>query len=187
VPESDFLRALAPLASRITPSPVFGRDHLLLFPEAVEDSSRPTFGSVPTLSLMGWILRAPGSSRVEAQATGMRLCPGDLFEAFIYGYLNRGSDRSSAGAGSPAHYRDQRLLPVPQSDFNTIAELPTATIGRSFRGVFPLVPLLFCRRLGLSCPRAAGGRRTRSRAVNNKDRNSPARRCARIRTGGRQR
>src|SRR5580704_3343014 len=69
----------------------FGRDQLLLLPEAVDDyveadnSVRFIEAFVDGLDLAG-----AGFARVEAKATGRPgYAPGDLLKLYIYGYLNR--------------------------------------------------------------------------------------------------
>ena len=69
----------------------FGRDQLLLLPEAVDDyveadnSVRFIDAFVDGLDLAG-----AGFARVEAKATGRPgYAPGDLLKLYIYGYLNR--------------------------------------------------------------------------------------------------
>jgi transposase len=69
----------------------FGRDQLLLLPDAVDDyveadnSVRFIDAFVDGLNLAGG-----GFARVEGKATGRPgYAPGDLLKLYIYGYLNR--------------------------------------------------------------------------------------------------
>ena len=81
----------------------FGRDQLLLLPEAVDDyvevdnPARFIEAFVDGLDLAG-----AGFARVEAKATGRPgYAPGDLLKLYIYGYLT-GSDRASGWSGKPS-------------------------------------------------------------------------------------
>ena len=69
----------------------FGRDQLLLLPEAVDDYVEAD-NSVRFIDVFvdGLDLAAAGFGRVEAKATGRPgYAPGDLLKLYIYGYLNR--------------------------------------------------------------------------------------------------
>ena len=69
----------------------FGRDQLLLLPEAVDDY---VGGDNPVRFIDAFVdgldLTAAGFTRVAAKATGRPGCaPGDLLKLYVYGYLNR--------------------------------------------------------------------------------------------------
>jgi Transposase domain (DUF772) len=69
----------------------FGRDQLLLLPEAVDDYVEAD-NSMRFIDVFvdGLDLAAAGFGRVEAKATGRPGdAPGDLLKLYIYGYLNR--------------------------------------------------------------------------------------------------
>ena len=69
----------------------FGRDQLLLLPEAVDDYVEAD-NSVRFIDVFvdGLDLAAAGFGRVEAKATGRPgYAPGDLLKLYIYGYLIR--------------------------------------------------------------------------------------------------
>jgi transposase len=69
----------------------FGRDQLLLLPEAVDDyveAENPV--RFIDAFVDGLDLADAGFARVEAKATGRPgYAPGDLLKLYIYGYLNR--------------------------------------------------------------------------------------------------
>ena len=69
----------------------FGRDQLLLLPEAVDDyvdAGNPV--RFINAFVEGLDLAAAGFSRVAAKATGRPgYAPGDLLKLYVYGYLNR--------------------------------------------------------------------------------------------------
>jgi transposase len=84
----------------------FGRDQLLLLPEAVDDYVE-TDNSVRFIDAFveGLDLARAGSARVEAKATGRPgYAPGDLSKLYIYGYLNQVRSSRRLEAGSPAQY-----------------------------------------------------------------------------------
>jgi transposase len=71
--------------------PGFGRDQLLLLPEAVDDYVE---GDNPVRFIHAFVdgldRTAAGFERVAAKATGRPgYAPGDLLKLYIYGYLNR--------------------------------------------------------------------------------------------------
>jgi transposase len=83
--------ALATLESRRTHIAGFGRDQLLLLPEAVDDYVEVdnSFRFIEAF-VVGLDLGGAGFARVEAKATGRPgYAPGDLPKLYVYGYLNR--------------------------------------------------------------------------------------------------
>ena len=149
----------------------FGRDQLLLLPEAVDDyvevdnPVRFIEAFVDGLDLAG-----AGFARVEAKATGRPgYAPGDLLKLYIYGYLNR--VRSSRRLEREAQRNIEVIWLVRglKPDFKTIADFRRANCG-AFKSVFRQFVLL-CRRLDLYGRELLAVDGTRIKAVNNKDRN----------------
>src|ERR1700678_1016352 len=87
----DSVRPENALESRMTHIAGFGRDQLLLLPEAIDDyveAENPV--RFIDAFVDGLDLAAAGFGRVEAKATGRPgYAPGDLLKLYIYGYLNR--------------------------------------------------------------------------------------------------
>ena len=87
----------------------FGRDQLLLLPEAVDDyvdAGNPV--RFINAFVEGLDLAAAGFSRVAAKATGRPgYAPGDLLKLYVYGYLNR--VRSSRRLEQTQHRGDLAL------------------------------------------------------------------------------
>ena len=102
----------------------FGRDQLLLLPEAVDDyveADNPV--RFIDVFVDGLDLTAAGFGRVEAKATGRPgYAPGDLLKLYIYGYLNR--VRSSRRLEREARRNIEMLwlLRGLKPDFKTIAD-----------------------------------------------------------------
>jgi len=149
----------------------FGRDQLLLLPEAVDDyvevdnPARFIEAFVDGLDLAG-----AGFARVEAKATGRPgYAPGDLLKLYIYGYLNR--VRSSRRLEREAQRNIEVIWLVRglKPDFKTIADFRRDNCG-AFKSVFRQFVLL-CRRLDLYGRELLAVDGTRIKAVNNKDRN----------------
>src|SRR5271155_1036600 len=155
----------------------FERDQLLLLPEAVDDyveADNPV--RFIDAFVDGLDLAAAGFSRVTVKATGRPgYAPGDLLKLYIYGYLNR--VRSSRRLEREAHRNIEVicLLCSLRPDFKTIADFRRDN-GAAFRAVFRQFVLL-CRRLALYGRELLAVDGTRIKAVNNKDRISPALRC----------
>src|SRR4249919_1714584 len=149
----------------------FGRDQLLLLPEAVDDyvevdnPVRFIEAFVDGLDLAG-----AGFARVEAKVTGRPgYAPVDLLKLYVYGYLNR--VRSSRRLEREAHRNIEViwLLRGLKPDFKTIADFRRDNRA-AFRAVFREFVLL-CRRLDLYGRELLAVDGTRIKAVNNKDRN----------------
>src|SRR5271157_1352489 len=149
----------------------FGRDQLLLLPEAVDDyveADNPA--RFIDAFVDGLDLTAAGFLRVEAKATGRPgYAPCDLLKLYIYGYLNR--VRSSRRLEREAHRNIEVLwlLRSLRPDFKTIADFRRDN-AKAFRAVFRQFVLL-CRRLDLYGRELLAVDGTRIKAVNNKDRN----------------
>src|SRR3984957_20427975 len=155
----------------MTPIAGFGRDHLLLLPEAVDDyveadnSVRFIDAFVDGLDLAG-----AGFARVEAKATGRPgYAPGDLLKLHIYGYLNRVRSSRRLEREAQRNIEVIWLLRGLKPDFKTIADFRRDSRD-AFKSVFRQFVLL-CRRLGLYGRELLAVDGTRIKAVNNKDRN----------------
>ena len=127
----------------------FGRDQLLLLPEAVDDYVEAD-NSVRFIDAFvdGLDLAAAGFRRVEAKTTGRPgYAPCDLLKLYIYGYLNR--VRSSRRLEREAHRNIEViwLLRSLRPDFKTIADFRRDNRA-AFRAVFRQFVLLW-RRLDL--------------------------------------
>jgi transposase len=127
----------------------FGRDQLLLLPEAVDDyveadnSVRFIDAFVDGLDLAG-----AGFARVEAKATGRPgYAPGDLLKLYIYGYLNRVRSSRRLEREAQRNIEVIWLLRGLKPDFKTIADFRRDSRG-AFKSVFRQFVLL-CRRFGL--------------------------------------
>jgi transposase len=149
----------------------FGRDQLLLLPEAVGDyveadnSVRFIDAYVDGLDLAG-----AGFARVEAKATGRPgYAPGDLLKLYIYGYLNRVRSSRRLEREAQRNIEVIWLLRGLKPDFKTIADFRRDNRG-AFKSVFRQFVLL-CRRLDLYGRELLAVDGTRIKAVNNKDRN----------------
>ena len=149
----------------------FGRDQLLLLPEAVDDYVEV---DNPVRFIEAFVdgldLAISGFARVEAKATGRPgYAPGDLLKLYIYGYLNR--VRSSRRLEREAQRNIEVIWLVRglKPDFKTIADFRRANCG-AFKSVFRQFVLL-CRRLDLYGRELLAVDGTRIKAVNNKDRN----------------
>ena len=149
----------------------FGRDQLLLLPEAVDDyveadnSVRFIDAFVEGLDLAG-----AGFARVEAKATGRPgYAPGDLLKLYIYGYLNRVRSSRRLEREAQRNIEVIWLLRGLKPDFKTIADFRRDNRG-AFKSVFRQFVLL-CRRLDLYGRELLAVDGTRIKAVNNKDRN----------------
>jgi transposase len=149
----------------------FGRDQLLLLPEAVDDyveadnSVRFIEAFVDGLDLAG-----AGFARVEAKATGRPgYAPGDLLKLYIYGYLNRVRSSRRLEREAQRNIEVIWLLGGLKPDFKTIADFRRDSRG-AFKSVFRQFVLL-CRRLDLYGRELLAVDGTRIKAVNNKDRN----------------
>src|SRR5271155_575131 len=157
----------------------FERDQLQLLPEALDDyvdADNPV--RFIDAFVDGLDLAAAGFARVAAKATGRPgYAPGDLLKLYIYGYLNR--VRSSRRLERECHRNIEViwLLRTLKPDFKTIADFRRDN-RKAFKAVFRQFVLL-CRRLDLYGRELLAVDGTRIKAVNNKDRNSPALRCAR--------
>src|ERR1700723_2245904 len=150
----------------------FGRDQLLLLPEAVDDYVE---ADNPVRFIEAFVdgldLADAGFARVEAKATGRPgYAPGDLLKLYIYGYLNR--VRSSRRLEREAQRNIEVIWLVRglKPDFKTIADFRRDNRG-AFKSVFRQFVLL-CRRLDLYGRELLAVDGTRIKAVNNKDRNS---------------
>src|SRR5271167_257566 len=149
----------------------FGRDQLLLLPEAVDDYVEAD-NSVRFIDVFvdGLDLAAAGFGRVEAKATGRPgYAPGDLLKLYIYGYLNRVRSSRRLERESRCNVEAMWLLRGLKPDFKTIADFRRDNRA-AFRAVFRRFVLL-CRRLDLFGRELLAVDGTRIKAVNNKDRN----------------
>ena len=149
----------------------FGRDQLLLLPEAVDDYVE---ADNPVRFIEAFVdgldLAGAGFARVEAKATGRPgYAPADLLKLYIYGYLNR--VRSSRRLEREAQRNIEVIWLVRglKPDFKTIADFRRDNRG-AFKSVFRQFVLL-CRRLDLYGRELLAVDGTRIKAVNNKDRN----------------
>ena len=149
----------------------FGRDQLLLLPEAVDDyveadnSVRFIDAFVDGLDLAG-----AGFARVEAKVTGRPgYAPADLLKLYIYGYLNRVRSSRRLEREAQRNIEVIWLLRGLKPDFKTIADFRRDSRG-AFKSVFRQFVVL-CRRLGLYGRELLTVDGTRIKAVNNKDRN----------------
>src|SRR6202521_2265150 len=149
----------------------FGRDQLLLLPEAVDDyveAENPV--RFIDAFVDGLDLAAAGFGRVEAKATGRPgYAPGDLLKLYIYGYLNRVRSSRRLERECRCNVEVIWLLGGLRPDFKTIADFRRDNRA-AFRGVFRQFVLL-CRRLDLYGRELLAVDGTRIKAVNNKDRN----------------
>jgi transposase len=165
------LAALATLESRMTHIGGFGRDQLLLLPEAVDDyvdAGNPV--RFINAFVDGLDLAAAGFSRVAAKATGRPgYAPGDLLKLYIYGYLNRVRSSRRLEREAKRNIEVIWLLQSLRPDFKTIADFRRDNRG-AFKSVFRQFVLL-CRRLDLYGRELLAVDGTRIKAVNNKDRN----------------
>jgi len=149
----------------------FERSHILLLPEAGDDS---VGADNPVRFIDAFVdeldLSAAGFVRVAAKATGRPgYAPADLLNIYIYGYLNR--VRSSLRLEMESHRNIEViwLLRSLKPDFKTIADFRRDNRA-AFRSVFRQFVLL-CRRLDLFGRELLAVDGTRIKAVNNKDRN----------------
>ena len=165
------MAALATLESRMTHIGGFGRNHLLLLPEAVDDyvdAGNPV--RFINAFVEGLDLAAAGFSRVAAKATGRPgYAPGDLLKLYIYGYLNRVRSSRRLEREAKRNIEVIWLLQSLRPDFKTIADFRRDNRG-AFKSVFRQFVLL-CRRLDLYGRELLAVDGTRIKAVNNKDRN----------------
>ncbi len=149
----------------------FGRDQLLLLPEAVDDyveADNPV--RFIDAFVDGLDLAAAGFARVEAKATGRPgYAPGDLLKLYIYGYLNRVRSSRRLEREAQRNIEVIWLLRGLKPDFKTIADFRRDNRG-AFKSVFRQFVLL-CRRLDLYGRELLAVDGTRIKAVNNKDRN----------------
>src|ERR1700734_1873835 len=149
----------------------FGRDQLLLLPEAVDDyveAENPV--RFIDAFVDGLDLAAAGFKRVTPKGTGRPgYAPGDLLKLYIYGYLNR--VRSSRRLEAECHRNIEViwLLRTLKPDFRTISDF-RADNRAAFKSVFRQFTLL-CKRLDLFGREVLAVDGTRIKAVNNKDRN----------------
>ena len=168
---SGFFAALARLESRGTQIAGFGRDQLLLLPEAVDDSVE---ADNPVRFIDAFVdglgLAGAGFARVEAKATGRPgNAPGDLLKLYIYGYLNRVRSSRRLELEAQRNIEVIWLVGGLKPDFKTIADFRRDNRA-AFRGVFRQFVLLR-RRLDLYGRELLAVDGTRIKAVNNKDRN----------------
>src|SRR5271165_760217 len=149
----------------------FGREQLLLLPEAVDDyvgADNPV--RFIDAFVDGLDLTAAGFARVEAKATGRPgYAPGDLLKLYIYGYLNRVRSSRRLEREAQRNIEVIWLLRGLKPDFKTIADFRRGNRG-AFKSVFRQFVLL-CRRLDLYGRELLAVDGTRIKAVNNKDRN----------------
>src|SRR5271165_73534 len=149
----------------------FGRDQLLLLPEAVDDY---VDGDNPARFIDAFVdgldLAAAGFARVAARATGRPgYAPGDLLKLYIYGYLNRVRSSRRLERECRCNVEVMWLLGGLKPDFKTIADFRRDNRA-AFRAVFRQFVLL-CRGLDLYGRELLAVDGTRIKAVNNKDRN----------------
>src|SRR5271169_642659 len=149
----------------------FGRDQLLLLPEAVDDY---VDGDNPARFIDAFVdgldLTAAGFARVAAKATGRPgYAPGDLLKLYIYGYLNRVRSSRRLEREARRNIEVIWLLRSLRPDFKTIADFRRDNRA-AFRAVFRQFVLL-CRQLDLFGRELLAVDGTRIKAVNNKDRN----------------
>src|SRR5580693_2297066 len=149
----------------------FGRDQLLLLPEAVDDY---VGGDNPVRFIEAFVdgldLTAAGFTRVAAKATGRPgYAPADLLKLYVYGYLNRVRSSRRLERECRCNVEVIWLLGGWKPDFKTVADFRRDNRA-AFRGVFRQFVLL-CRRLDLYGRELLAVDGTRIKAVNNKDRN----------------
>src|ERR1700684_1316221 len=133
----------------MTPIAGFGRDQLLLLPEAVDDYVEAD-NSVRFIDAFveGLDLQAAGFARVEAKATGRPgYAPSDLLKLYIYGYLNRVRSSRRLEAETRRNVEVIWLLRHLRPDFKTIADFRRDN-RNAFRPIFRQFVLL-CRQLDL--------------------------------------
>src|SRR3984957_216487 len=127
----------------------FGRDQLLLLPEAIDDyveAENPV--RFIDAFVDGLDLAAAGFVRVEAKATGRPgYAPGNLLKLYIYGYLNRVRASRRLEAECRRNIEVIWLLRTLKPDFKTIANFRRDNRG-AFKSVFRQLVLL-CGRLDL--------------------------------------
>ena len=145
----------------------FGRDQLLLLPEAVDDY---VGGNNPVRFIDAFVdgldLTAAGFTRVAAKATGRPgYAPGDPLKLYVYGYLNRVRSSRRLERECRCNVEVIWLLGGLKPDFKTVADFR-----RDIRAVFRQFVLL-CKRLDLFGRELLSVDGTRIKAVNNKDRN----------------
>src|SRR5277367_5804060 len=149
----------------------FGRDQLLLLPEAVDDyveADNPV--RFIDAFVDGLNLASASFARVEAKAMGRPgYAPSDLLKLYIYGYLNRVRSSRRLEAECRRNIEVIWLLRTLKPDFKTIADFRRDNRG-AFKSVFRQFVLL-CRRLDLFGRELLAVDGTRIKAVNNKDRN----------------
>jgi transposase len=153
------------------------RSQLLLLPESLDDYVGP---ENPVRFIEAFVdgldLTAAGFARVTPKRTGRPgYAPTDLLKLYIYGYLNR--IRSSRRLEAETHRNIEViwLLRHLKPDFKTIADFRRDN-RKAFRPVFRQFVLL-CRQLDLFGRELLAVDGTRIKAVNNKDRTSPAPHC----------
>src|SRR5438132_9950507 len=147
------------------------RSQLLLLPEAVDDYVGPD-NPVRFIDAFvdGLDLAAAGFARVVPEATGRPgYAPADLLKLYIYGYLNRVRSSRRLEAETRRNLEVIWLLRHLKPDFKTIADFRRDN-RNAFRQVFREFVLL-CRQLDLFGRELLAVDGTRSKAVNNKDRN----------------
>src|ERR1700690_586645 len=149
----------------------FGRDQLLLLPEAVDDYVGAESPVRFIDAFVDWLdLGDTGFARVEAKATGRPgSAPGDLLKLSIYGYLNRVRSSRRLERECRCNVEVIWLLGGLKPDFKGIADFRRDN-RVAFRGAFRQFVLL-CRRLDLYGRELLAVDGTRIKAVNNKDRN----------------
>jgi transposase len=148
----------------------FGRDQLLLLPEAVDDYVEAN-NSVRLIDAFvdGLDLAGAGFARVEAKATGRRAMRPRSAEALRLRLSQLGSIEPAAGAGSQRNIEVVWLLRGLKPDFKTIADFRRDNPG-AFKSVFRQFVLL-CQRFDVYGRGLLAVDGTRIKAVNNKDRN----------------
>src|SRR6202035_476996 len=127
----------------------FGRDQLLLLPEAVDDYVEVD-NPVRFIDVFvdGLDLAAAGFGRVEAKATGRPgYAPGDLLKLYIYGYLNRVRSSRRLEREGQRNIEVIWLVRSLKPDFKTIADFRRDNRA-AFKKVFREFVIL-CRRLDL--------------------------------------
>src|SRR6202161_2698135 len=149
----------------------FGRDQLLLVPEAIDDyveAENPV--RFIDAFVDGLDLAAAGFGRGEAKATGRAgYAPGGLLNLYIYGYLTRVRSSRRLERECRCNVEVIWLLGGLRPDFKTIADFRRDNRA-AFRAVFRQLVLLG-RRLDLYGRELLAVDGTRIKAVNNKDRN----------------
>src|SRR5436305_6411364 len=147
------------------------RSQILLLPESLDDYVGP---ENPVRFIEAFVdgldLTAAGFARVTSKVTGRPgYAPQDLLKLYIYGYLNR--VRSSRRLEAETHRNIEViwLLRHLKPDFKTIADFRRDN-RTAFRPVFRQFVLL-CRRLDLFGRELLAVDGTRSKAVNNDNRN----------------